>query len=616
VEAPDLDRMLNAMRYRGTDGRGVWIDGATGLGHLLLHTTPESLHERQPVVRGDLALCADCRIDNRSELLAELAVPGPHHRVSDPALILFAYERWGEECVSHLLGDFAFGLWDGRRETMFCARDHFGVKPLYYHHSVLFAFASEIKSLLTLPEVPRELDDAAIADLLTETFDDRETTFYREVKALPAAHTLTMSRDGVRLHRYWSLVPRSEGRLRSDADYGEALREHFMRAVRCRLRSAFPVGVELSGGLDSASVACTARLIAQVEEQPPIHTLSYIFDHLPQADERPWIEHILAGGGLIPHFVQPDSLDPLGYLDQMVFHLDGVFYAPNLFMTWLGYAEAAQHGVRVLLTGMDGDSTLSHGADYPQELFRRGQWLAGIRVVRETARARGRSPWKQAQRFGLDPLRPARRVVRHLLTPRSAPVPDAWNRRGILGADLSHRIDVPARVARLSASRSRRPRSEREGHIRQLSWGIHAAILTGTDGLGAGLGIEVRHPFYDVRLAEFCIALPGDQKIRNGWTRWVMRNAMEGILPPRVQWRAYKSNLGSVLSHGLVTHHMAYIERLARDPGPIEPYIDVAALRVACDRFRAAPGGGTVIPIWQAIVLDRGLRLAGWVRKA
>src|SRR2546427_256925 len=297
-EPAELDGMLARVAHRGPDGTGAWREGPVALGHGMLHTTPESLREQQPLVgtRGDLVLVADARIDNRGELCSLLPAPSD---ATDAELILAAYERWGEHCPEHLLGDFAFAMWDGRTQRLFCARDHFGVKPLYYHHrpSRLFAFASEIKGLLALPDVPRRLNETRVADYLVPLLEDKVITFYEEIVRLPPAHRMVVSRDGVLIEQYWALDPEREIRMKSDAEYAEAFREIFTEAVRCRLRSAFPVGSMLSGGLDSSSIACVARELLAEDGGGKLHTFSAIFPDVPECDEREYIDAVVAGGG-------------------------------------------------------------------------------------------------------------------------------------------------------------------------------------------------------------------------------------------------------------------------------------------------------------------------------
>jgi asparagine synthase (glutamine-hydrolysing) len=187
--------------------------------------------------------------------------------VSDSQLILAAYIKWGEDCPQHLLGDFIFVIWDGHKQQLFCARDHFGVKPFYYHYAAgkRFAFATEIKAVLGLPDVPRQLNEVRVAEHLLELNEDPTITLYEDILRLPAAHSMTVSRKGIQQQRYWSLDPTRELRLGSDEEYAQKFREIFTEAVRCRLRSAFPVGSTLSGGLDSSSIVCVARKLFREE---------------------------------------------------------------------------------------------------------------------------------------------------------------------------------------------------------------------------------------------------------------------------------------------------------------------------------------------------------------
>jgi asparagine synthase (glutamine-hydrolysing) len=192
VTEAELNKMLESLAHRGSDGCGIWKDGATGLGHRMLWTTPESLHEQLPLVdrTGKLAIIADARIDNRDELIKLLGFTDrPSQQISDSQLILSAYEKWGEQCVGKLLGDFVFAIWDARKRSLFCGRDPLGIKHFYYYYlpGRAFVFASEIKGLLCLPFVPRQLDELSIAYHLLPVYDDKSSTFYQGILRLPAS---------------------------------------------------------------------------------------------------------------------------------------------------------------------------------------------------------------------------------------------------------------------------------------------------------------------------------------------------------------------------------------------------------------------------------------------
>ena len=236
-----------------------------GLCHLRLCITPESLHEHLPMpdAAQNLVLTADARIDNRDELINELAIAETGHRVvTDSELILAAYARWGEGCPERLVGDFAFAIWDGRNQTLFCARDHFGVKPFYYHRSGrFFAFASEIRALLRLKAISGRVNETKVADFLGRTELDPTTTFYQDLLQLPAAHSMVIGHERSAIRCYWALDGSRELRLKSDDEYDEAFRAHFTRAVRDHVRSAYPIGSLLSGGLDSSSIVAVAKKV-------------------------------------------------------------------------------------------------------------------------------------------------------------------------------------------------------------------------------------------------------------------------------------------------------------------------------------------------------------------
>jgi asparagine synthase (glutamine-hydrolysing) len=217
VTSEPIEKMLGKLRHRGIDGQATWQSGNVGLGHCMLHVTLESLLERLPKYDGKsgYAITADARIDNRKELIATLAPDLEEDEPSDSELILSAYRKWGVECPTHLLGDFAFAIVDQARQTVFCASDPVGVKSLYYYLSDReFVFASEIKALLALPEVPCRLNELRIAEYLVTLFEDLTGTFYEGILRLPGACTLTVTRQSARIGQYWSLDPKRELRLK------------------------------------------------------------------------------------------------------------------------------------------------------------------------------------------------------------------------------------------------------------------------------------------------------------------------------------------------------------------------------------------------------------------
>ena len=296
VSHNQIKKMNDSLSHRGKDGSEVLVDGSLAFGHQMLHTTQESLHEKLPFKdeSSGMVITADARIDNRAEL-APLLKLEDNENVPDSAFILEAYKMWGDQCPEKLLGDFAFAVWDPKKEQLFCARDHMGVKPFYYYLSdETFFFATEIKALFCLPEVSHEINELKVAFHLA-LIDDATSTFYEDVLRLGAAHSLTVSTTETKLRMYWKLDPELKIKMDSEDDYIKAFREIFTEAVRSRLRSAFPVGSELSGGLDSSSVTCVAKkiLMSSKNSSDKLKTFSFIFKDFPDADERYYINKVI-----------------------------------------------------------------------------------------------------------------------------------------------------------------------------------------------------------------------------------------------------------------------------------------------------------------------------------
>ncbi len=606
VDRDELARMTDRLAHRGPDGAGTWAEGSVGLGNCLLWTTTESRNERLPRTdaSGDLAITADARIDNRDDLIAALGLTDRQpESPTDGDLILAAYERWGEDCVAHLVGDFAFTIWDGRRQALFCARDHLGVKPFYYHRSDrLFAFASEIKALFCLPDVPRRLDEVRVGDYLVPMLEDKAVTFYRDILRLPPAQAMTVSEAGARIRRYWQLDPGQEIRLGSDEAYAEAFREQFTEAVRCRLRSAFPVGSLLSGGLDSSSIVCTAHHLRAQNGSRPLHTFSAIFDDVRECDERPFINAVLAQARCEPHFMRADRLSPLTDVDRVFWCQDEPFYAPNLFIHWGLYRAATRADVRILLDGLDGDTTVSHGFAYLTELARAGRWLKVAKNIRDVTRKGKQPSWPVVRHRILGPLAPPllRRSWRFLNRPSRS----ALSRNPTIRADFARRIGLEERFRAFQGERPRPALAEREDHYRRLMSGFVPFYLEVADKAAAMFSLEPRYPFFDKRLVEFSFALPAEQKLARGWTRLILRRAMQGILPPEVQWRGNKSNLSANFRRGFATTDKHCVEKaIQRDSSPIAAYVDLPALRDRYSRYLAERNSDDGLTVWKATTL-------------
>lgn len=652
VDRADLGRMIDILAHRGPDGSNIWSEEPIGLGHRMLWTTPESLLEQLPLVNqtGDLVITADARIDNREELIAALDLTDrPAEKITDSQLILAAYEKWGDRCPEHLLGDFAFAIWDERKQLVFCARDHFGVKPFYYHYKPghTFIFASEIKAILCLPEVPHRINEVRIADYLA-SLEDKAITSYQGIFRLPPAQTMTVRhRGGIRLRSYWSLDPSHELRLNSDEEYADAFREIFTEAVRCRLRSAFAVGSHLSGGLDSSSVTCVARELLAQQGSGKLHTFSNIFDDVRECDERPFIEPVLAQGGLIPHYVSPDRIGPLSEWEELLQpEEEPCLFGANGFLVWGLNRATQQAGVRISLDGFDGDTTVGHGMGYFAELARQGQWatfakeasaicqhfdnspasilrhygftyleelalqwrwLAFAKTVKEMGQYFNVSQKQLWLRLGIKPLVPKSVLqVWHSLRGRKQPQNSV---APLFNSSFADRIGINNRVRAQEPTRSPVLTATQEQWLTFTS-GRFPLVLEQCDLAAAAFSIESRHPFMDKRLIEFCLALPSSQKLHQGWTRMVMRRAMNGILPEPVRWRGGKTDMTPNFLHGLLKFNRELMDEIVlSNSSSIAGYLDLNVLQMSYNRI--VSGGiqdADISIVWAAVALALWLR--------
>jgi asparagine synthase (glutamine-hydrolysing) len=619
VAGEDLEHMLDSLWWRGPDGRRSWREGTIGLGHLLLRVTPESGYERQPLVRGQLAITADVRLDNRQELIAALDLSGPADEITDPEIILRAYQQWGERCVDHLLGDFAFALWDGRERRLLCARDHLGVRPfVYYCPDGAFVFGSQAAAILAVPGVPRRLNDEFIARFIAGTLDDPAIMAYHGLLRLPAAHALAVGPEGVRLWRYWSLDAGREVRLGSDSEYEDAFRAIFSAAVECRLRTSAPVGSALSGGLDSSSIACTARRLLPPDR--PLHTFSLVFPGHPEVDERKYIEAVHQLGGFTSHLINGDTVSPFIDLEWQLEAQSEPSLAPNLFLHWAMYRAARQAGVCVFLDGFDGDAAVGHGAQRMNQLLWQGRWLTYWREARALGGRYGAEAWRR-------PLRTERHALAlELRAMAPAPLFHLYRRirptLPVAPRSFALRQDLMARAQTAPSTRNGPVRSERLSHYNFVSHPLIPFALEITNRAAAAHGLESCHPYFDRRLVEFCLALPADQKLRDGWTRSILRRSMEGILPVTVQWRPEKSNLGPILPDVLLRFERNRVERSIRS-GTLDPFVDRAALEVIWDRYcrEPAPLDSVILWRWASVALwlqreESGARLLQSVENA
>ena len=615
VAAADIQQMLARMRHRGPDGSSWWLDAGIALGHAWLNTTDEAGPGPLAMAGGKLAITADCRLDNRDELLARLGIRD--RSVADATLLMRAYLRWGEACPVHLQGDFAFAIWDGERQLLFCARDHFGVKPFYYHAADRrFAFASEIGPILGVEGIGTRVSEYQISGFLAGLPDDPQSTPYSDIFSLPARHSLTVTGQQVVLRRYWQIEP-SPRPMRSDAP--EEFAHLFSQSVRNRMRGSQAVGAMLSGGLDSSSIACVAGLQNAAERKPRLPTFSLIFEKGSSMDERPFIDAVLdqhqVDGTLIP----VGNYAPFAEFDRVLEEQEGTFLAPGLTLTRGIYRTAGAKGIKVLLDGHGGDEVVSQGHGHLHELANAGRWMDLWREIRSASDTYGDSTlglyfqfltlygpaWRIAKLRHM-----ANRVLNKIRKPAQMRRGRSW--RDLINPDLARRTELVDRFHRAGYMPPGVQASDALSHRWILSNGYVPHAFEVLDKAAANFGVEPRYPFWDKPLVEFCLALPGEEKLSHGFGRYVMRRAMEGVLPAAVQWRRDKIDFTANLVNGMLRNHRDLLEQvLVSEAGRIAPYVNLPEVSAAYARLQRRPDQAAPLDVqyvWRSVSLSLWLR--------
>ena len=379
VERERLIAMTQPVSYRGPDGITYWQNTHAGFAYLALIVTPESVNEQQPLVSSDIVLVADSRIDNRDDLMRVLKASGQLRTdtPTDVELILAAYNHWDTACAEHLLGDFAFALWDNRNQRFFAARDPMGLRTLYYWHDrQRLAFATEVKQLLTVPYIPTRLYEPAVAIFLTGPFLPLDWSFYEGIKQLAPAHALLADASGVRSWRYWDASLTYRLRYKHENDYADHFCELFKDAVACRLRSIRPIGLSLSGGMDSGSIAAAIGWLYKRNQvaQIPFRAYCYAFEELLSSDERHISRGITSHYGLTQVDVPADHLWPLNEYPLHGPGRDDPYISPYQVLHDAFLATAQADGIGLMLSGYRGDEIVGGWyVDYLGMLLD-GQW--------------------------------------------------------------------------------------------------------------------------------------------------------------------------------------------------------------------------------------------------
>jgi asparagine synthase (glutamine-hydrolysing) len=537
VTSGQIKKMTDAIRHRGPDDEGIYLNGPIGLGHRRLAIIDLSADGHQPMAGpgGATRIIYNGELYNYLELRAELKAQGHQFKSqSDTEVILHAYQEYGPDCLARFNGMFALALWDERQQRLFLARDRFGIKPLYFHraaHQLLFA--SEIKALLPLLENRPQPNQKLVYDFLTTgMLDHTDDTFFAGIQKLPPAHYLLVTASGEEtIKRYWDFAVNNAVMPLAEKVVEEKSREFFelfTEAVRAHLISDVAVGSCLSGGLDSSAVVSViSTLIAQNQAEAVgarQQTFSACYKN-SVIDEQRHIDAVVQSSGALSHRVFPQAAGFLQALPQLLWHQEEPFTGSSIYAQWEVMRLARENGVIVLLDGQGADEQLlgyrKFYVFYVLELLRRRHLLLGLKEsakhfsswnVLKTLQLRRGLRYVPGRNFGSTAT--AKTLLQNGFAARFDELPISLNRQ----ADFGERIK--ADMTRFSLP----------------------VLLRYEDKNSMAFSREARVPFLDHRLVEYVAGLPLNLKLRDGWTKYCLRRGAHNIVPRQILQR--KDKLG------------------------------------------------------------------------
>lgn len=526
-----IKRMTDAVSHRGPDGAGHFVDGNMALGHRRLSILDLSDHGAQPMQgeRGNLVLTFNGEIYNYIEIREVLKAEGHiFHTETDSEVVLAAYGKWGRDCVHRFNGMWSLAIYDRVNRSIFFSRDRFGVKPFYYLETdKIFAFGSEIPQLLAFQDRVAANIDVVRSFIITSSSDLDEQTFFRDITSLPGGHSgaFCLKEGKLSIYRYYELEKQEEAAALDVDNATNRFRELFEDAVRLRLRSDVKVGTCLSGGLDSSSVAAIASRLYRRDANGRFAAITAVSEQQSNSEEH-YAAMVVEASDLEWHRVKPSYDDFVSSLPAVVRAQGEPFGSPSLTMQYYVMKTARENGITVLLDGQGGDETLlgyeRYYAAYVASSFRRDGVYATLQALRASAKnntkMKGKNLLKQSLGWLAAPARYAFYKHRHRYFRDHSPRP-----RHI--SNFARYCFDSFKLQKMEVESTNLPR-----------------LLRYEDRNSMAHAIEARLPFLDYRLLEMNLSISDHYKIRDGWLKWLLRKAMDGILPAAIAWR--KNKLG------------------------------------------------------------------------
>lgn len=601
-------KLMECLKKFPANDTQIWNEKNVFLGCHNQWITPESIGETLPFYDSErrMAITSDAIIDNRMELFEELQIAKPfRNHMTDSQLILLAYLKWGEDSPKHLIGDFAYMIWDYDNQKLFGARDFSGSRTLYYYKDQLrFAFSTTIEPLFSLPNIKKDLNDEWLAEFIAiPTIVESVNVFstvYKNINQVPPSHSISVVEGRVKLTKYMNVAPDIQLKFNSDEDYEEAFRDVFERAVTERIRTFGEVGSHLSGGLDSGTVVSFASK-ALGKNKKQLYTYSYVpeddfVDWTPYyytPDESPFIkETVNHVGNITDHYLDFKGKSPLAEVNEFLNIMEMPYkFFENTF--WLKgiYEEAQERNIKIMLNGARGNHSISWGSwnltmNYYSNLLKKLRW---VRLYRELGE------YCKNYKTGKSVMAPivVKKTFSNLFSSTNKPT---YEFPSIINPSFAQKTRVYERLIEFGMDitggniATNRLDTYRRLHYEQpYYWNKNG---TATTKLSLRYGLWDRDPTNDLRVIQFCLAIPEEQYVKGGIERAFIRRATRGLLPDKVRMNHRTRGIqGADVVHRMKGNWQMFIrelENLIADP-VMNDVLNIEVLKNAISKIKGEP---------------------------
>jgi asparagine synthase (glutamine-hydrolysing) len=525
VDPEMVQKMKQAMKHRAKDGGAEWTgdNSAFGFCHLIVY--PNQENEKLPVESGDLVITANAHLHNREELVKKLGVDKKRYATTpDSYLILKAFEKWGGDCVHHLDGEYVYAIWNKESKELFISNDHIGYKSLYYYDTAeRFVFCSEIKGIEAVKTTINFLDYDSMAESLFKYGQFPEATYNQQIKRLTGAKILRLGRQNLEINQYWRLTTAGKYNFCSEDQWYSCLRQLFINSIESRVNRNVPVGISLSGGLDSSSIACVlARMLERYNM--PLYSFSSVSvspDNKHWQSDKLYIDAITSSfSNIVPTYVSAPESGPFTNIPH-AFFLDET--VPNGFhyMDVAILNAAEPFGIKNFYAGFGGDFWISAKGKYDiYRLIIDLKLRKASKIIAEIAKAEKRSKWHVIKTEFI--------IYTSVLNLYYQLINKNFSKQ-VINKKISNKIRAVPRDSVLQT-------------LNYINNGSAGMIMSMLDNRNEFYGMASANPFFDKNLMEFMSDVPREMLIKNGYRRNLLRGAMEGILPKEVQYRTSKSS--------------------------------------------------------------------------